>query len=233
MNGKISVHDLRGLFLYLTEARAQYALAGGLAVGLWAEHLLDGPMKDRLGLPVYSEDVDFRGHRFLADGIKAWMDAHGIQMGQISVAVRKGAEGMGKIFNMPFRPLDGSSDIQAAATVEILERLPLLDSGIEEPPNGCTVLLAGVHVLDPFSLLVCKLHAYHTRPVSERGQDLDHLRILAALLPSAVELCRSKGIGLAAEASRLAAILDSKKFPMPLGPADSSAIEDAIARSVR
>lgn len=73
MKRDISVHDLRLLLEYLTASNAQYALAGGLAVGLWAEHLLTDKQKDELNLPIYSEDVDFRGYRFLADGIKSWM----------------------------------------------------------------------------------------------------------------------------------------------------------------
>ena len=71
MRTEISVSDLQNLLEYLTEANAQYALAGGLAVGLWAEHVLSDDRKAAFALPVFSEDVDFRGYRFLADGIKA------------------------------------------------------------------------------------------------------------------------------------------------------------------
>jgi len=213
MRREVAVQDLRALLEYLTASNAQYALAGGLAVGLWAEHLLTDDQKEKLKIPVYSEDVDFRGYRFLADGIKAWMSVNGIEMGQISVAVRKGAESMGRIFNMPFRPQGDSPAISAAATVEILERLPLLDSGIEIPPKGSVLLLAGVQVLDPFSLTVCKLHAFHTRPKSEQGSDLEHLKILATLLPAAEKLARSRGVRLKHDAERLHAILANGEFP--------------------
>jgi len=166
---------------------------------------------------------------FLADGIKAWMRVHSLEMGQISVAVRKGAESMGRIYNMPFRPMNSFSAIDAAATVEILERLPLLDSGIDDPPNGSTVLLAGVHVLDPFSLMVCKLHAFNTRPASERGHDLEHLKILAALMPDAEKLCRSHGISLVNDVARLEAVLSSGSFPLPLDSPSASRLVEAIA----
>jgi hypothetical protein len=226
---EISVSDIRSLLEYLTESHAPYALAGGMAVGLWAEQTLDPAQKESLGLPVLSADIDFRGPRFLADGIKSWMDAHGLSMSQISVATRKGHESMGRIFNMPFRPLHPDAGIHAVAGVEILERLPLLDTGIDFPPNGSTVLLAGVHVLDPFSLLVCKLHAFHTRPDSERSNDLTHLRILATLLPRAAGMCRRAGIDLSADARRLAEIMAVGDYPFPAASAELNSIHEAIA----
>ncbi len=232
MRSEIAVQDVRAMLEYLTASNAQYALAGGLAVGLWAENLLSDRQKEILQLPVYSEDVDFRGYRFLADGIKAWMNTQGIEMGQISVAVRKGAESMGKIYNMPFRPLDSSSTIPAAATVEILERLPLLDSGIDIAPNGSVLLLAGVHVLDPFSLMVCKLHAFHTRPESERGHDMVHLKILSTLLPDAERLCRSRGVSLKTDALRLQSVLGSGNYPFPFGGEEEKKTNQAINAAI-
>ena len=232
MRSEVAVQDVRALLEYLTASNAQYALAGGLAVGLWAEHILSDHQKEILRLPVYSEDVDFRGYRFLADGIKAWMNSQGIEMGQISVAVRKGAEAMGKIYNMPFRPLDSSSTIPAAATVEILERLPLLDSGIDTPPKGSVLLLAGVHVLDPFSLMVCKLHAFHTRPERERGHDMEHLKILSTLLPDAEKLCRSRGVSLKTDALRLQSVLGSGSYPFPFRGEEEEGINQAINSAI-
>jgi hypothetical protein len=232
MRSEVAVQDVRALLEYLTASNAQYALAGGLAVGLWAEHILSDHQKEILRLPVYSEDVDFRGYRFLADGIKAWMNSQGIEMGQISVAVRKGAESMGKIYNMPFRPLDSSSTIPAAATVEILERLPLLDSGIDTPPKGSVLLLAGVHVLDPFSLMVCKLHAFHTRPERERGHDMEHLKILSTLLPDAEKLCRIRGVDLKTDAQRLQAVLGLGDFPLPFAGVEEDRIKQAIGAAM-
>lgn len=161
------------------------------------------------------------------------MDDHGIQMGQLSVAVRKGAESMGRIFNMPFRPLDDASIIPTASTVEILERLPLLDSSIHEPPNGTVVMLGGVHILDPFSLIICKLHAFHTRPAIERGHDLDHLKILSTLLIDAEKLCRSKGVSLREDAERLHAILAAGEFPLPLASHESKWVNQAIDAAIQ
>ena len=232
MKNEITVSQIRSLLEYLTESRAPYALAGGMAVGLWAEHALDPQKKQSLGLPILSVDIDFRGPRFLADGIKSWMDAQGLSMSQISVATRKGHESMGRIFNMPFRPLHPGAPIQAIAGVEILERLPLLDTGIDFPPNGSTVLLAGVQVLDPFSLVVCKLHAFHTRPVTERSNDLAHLRILTTLLPAATRMCIRAGIHLAADARRLAEILATGDYPFPNENIHPGPIQEAIAIAI-
>jgi hypothetical protein len=233
MRTEIEVQDLLELFEYLTSANAQYTLAGGLAVGLWADKLFVEKERDRFGLPIYSEDVDFRGYRFLADGIKAWMNSQGLEITQISVAIRKGAESMGRIFNMPFRPLNSFSSIRVAATVEILERLPLLDSGIDDPPNGTVVVLKGVHVLDPFSLMICKLHAFHTRPQAEQGHDLDHLKILAALLPGAEALCRTLGVDLSKDATRLQSVLNEGRFALPQDFAEEELVREAIASAMK
>lgn len=136
---------------------------------------------------------------------------------------------MGRIFNMPFRPLNSATGIRVAATVEILERLPLLDSGIDDPPNGTVVTLKGVHVLDPFSLMICKLHAFHTSPHAEQGRDLGRLKILATLLPKAEMLCRSLGVDLSKDASRLQAVLDGGRFPLPPVFAEVALVRSANA----
>ena len=134
---------------------------------------------------------------------------------------------------MPFQPLEGSSIIPTASTVEILERLPLLDSSIHEPPNGTVLLLGGVHILDPFSLTVCKLHAFHTRPPRERGNDLEHLRILSAVLIGAEKLCRSKGVSLRVDAERLGAILAAGEFLLPLTTPERDWVNQAIDAAVQ
>lgn len=216
--------DVRNLLDYLSSTNAQYTLAGGLAVSFWAEQLASAEEQTAFGVPLHSEDIDFRGYRFLADGIKAWMTAQGVEMGQINVAMRKGAEFMGKIYNLPFRPVDSHSGIQAAANVEILERLPLLDRSLAERPNGTVLTLAGIRVLDPFSLMICKLHAFHTRPPEEKGRDLHHLKILAAILPKTVQLCRERGIDLRADAARLLQVLESGEFPLPVDEASQAQV---------
>lgn len=233
MRTEIQVQDLFELFEYLTGSNAQYVLAGGLAVGLWADKLFVEEERERFALPLFSEDVDLRGYRFLADGIKAWMTSQGLEMTQISVAIRKGAESMGRIFKMPFRPLNSSTGIRVAATVEILERLPLLDSGINDPPNGTVVTLKGVHVLDPFSLMICKLHAFHTRPHAEQGHDLGHLKILATLLPKAEILCRTLSVDLSKDAARLQLVLDEGRFPLPPDFDEAALVRSAIASALK
>lgn len=107
MRTEIQVRDLFEFFDYPTAANAQYALAGGLAVGLRVGELFVQGERERFGLPLYSDDVDFRGYRFLADGIKVWMTSQGLEVTRISVAIRKGAESMGWIFNMFSTPSRG------------------------------------------------------------------------------------------------------------------------------
>ena len=140
MRREVAVQDLRALLEYLTASNAQYALAGGLAVGLWAEHLLADDQKERLKIPVYSEDVDFRGYRFLADGIS---------------------------------------------------------------------------------------------PKNEQGSDLEHLKILATLLPAAEKLARSRGVRLKHDAERLHAILANGEFPLPFSGPEEEWITQAIEAAMQ
>jgi len=140
MRREVAVHDLRALLEYLTASNAQYALAGGLAVGLWAEHLLTDDQKERLKIPVYSEDVDFRGYRFLADGIS---------------------------------------------------------------------------------------------PKNEQGSDLEHLKILSALLPAAEKLSRSRGVSLKADAERLCAVLATGDFPLPFAGCEEKWINQSIEAAMQ
>lgn len=62
MKSELVVEDLKGLFDYLTKSGARYALAGGLAVDLWARSILPDEHKEYPSVPLLSEDVDFRGH---------------------------------------------------------------------------------------------------------------------------------------------------------------------------
>lgn len=160
------------------------------------------------------------------------MVSNGGEVPQLGVAIRKGAEEMGRI-NMPFRPLNTSSGNQASATVEVFERLPLLDAGMDSPPNGTVVVLSGTLVLDPFPLTVCKLHACHTRPDFERGRDFEHLRILATLLPEAEKLSRSKGVSLSKDASRLQSVLHEGRFALPPDFAEEELFREAITRALK
>lgn len=63
--------------------------------------------------------------------------------------------------------------------------------------------------------MICKPHAFHTRPHAEQGHDLSHWKILATLLPDAQTLCRSLGLDLSKDAFRLRSVLDDGRFPLP------------------
>jgi len=189
----------------------------GLAVSLWAEAILSDAEKEKLGVPLYSKDLDFRGVRFLAEGIKSWLTENGIASSNLTVATRENFEHMGKIYNFPFRPKGSSCAIRAAATIAILERLPLLDSGVEAPKRGTTLEVNKIRVLDPFSLVTCKLHAFHTRPEEEKGRDIHHLDILSTLLPKFAIKANESRIELKQEALNLREVLTNPDFPWPLG----------------
>lgn len=114
------------------------------------------------------------------------MQMDGAKLGGIVTATRKNAPHMGRVF--------ASSIIwrESKTSVEVLERLPGLDTGIEDAPVGTPLSpLNELVVLDPCSLFICKLHAANTRPSRQEGNDVKHLAILACVIPRFLEKLRS------------------------------------------
>jgi hypothetical protein len=201
--------------LRLAEAEAPFALAGGLAVSAWAERLLTPAEKEGLGVPLQSKDLDVRGTRTTAELLLAAFKESGATPQGFVVARRKESPNMGRVF--AFSVCLGNRN----TTVEVLERLPLLDQSLDSPPQGSALRLGRISVLDPCSLFICKLHAWNTRPVAHREHDLDHLRVLWHVIPrflaTANEL-KAKSTGASAyspriDAERLRNVLRQAKSP--------------------
>lgn len=114
------------------------------------------------------------------------MQLDGAILGGVVVATRKNAPHMGRVFaaSITWRNFKTS--------VEVLERLPGLDSGINDAPVGTPLSpFDDLVLLDPCSLFICKLHAANTRPEGEAGNDIKHLAILARLIPRFLEKIRA------------------------------------------
>lgn len=100
--------------------------------------------------------------------------------------VRKNAPHMGRVFAASVIWRD------CKTSVEVLERLPGLDSGIDSPPVGTPISpFEDLILLDPCSLFICKLHAANTRPEGQAGNDVKHLAILARVIPRFLAKLRS------------------------------------------
>lgn len=170
--------DFRPFLQALTEQEDQSVLIGGMAVSAWADVHLELSEADFFDLPIYSKDVDFRGQKVTSALLSQTLVMDGAQIqGRVS-ATRKNAPHMGRVFAVSLIWKGRRTSI------EVLERLPGLDSGIEDDPQGTPMITqGGLSVLDPCSLFICKLHAANTRPAGQAGNDVTHLAILARVIP--------------------------------------------------
>jgi hypothetical protein len=178
--------DYRPFLRTLVESEDESVLVGGLAVSAWAELFLNFSERHRFDLPIFSKDIDLRGKKMTCMALTKIMQLDGAELGGIVAATRKSAPHMGRVFaaSITWRNFRTS--------VEVLERLPGLDSGIDDPPVGTPLSpLEGILLLDPCSLAICKLHAANTRPEGGAGNDVKHLSILACVIPRFLEKLRS------------------------------------------
>jgi hypothetical protein len=170
--------DFRPFLKFLVESEDQSTLVGGLAVSGWAEIFLEGAERHQFDLPIFSKDIDLRGLKMTCTALTKSMQLEGAIVGGVVAAVRKSAPEMGRVFaaSLTWRSFKTS--------VEVLERLPGLDTGIDDPPAGTTLTpIENLVLLDPCSLFICKLHAANSRPAGQAGNDVKHLAILARVIP--------------------------------------------------
>ncbi|HBJ87378.1 MAG TPA: hypothetical protein DDZ88_26675 [Verrucomicrobiales bacterium] len=169
----------------LGEDELPCALIGGIAVSAWAELFLDEVEKGEFDLPIFSKDIHLRGDKPSCMALAGHLQADGAEMLGIATATRKNAPHMGRVFAVQLFWRGQRT------SVEVLERLPGLDTGIDDPPCGTALATSrGVSLLDPCSLFICKLHAANTRPGDAANNDMKHLRILARVIPRFLEKVR-------------------------------------------
>lgn len=209
--------EFQPLIERLDAAGIDYALIGGLAVAHYGEAYLTAEQKAAHDFPIYSKDIDFRGGRDLFEAIQREAPAAGLEL----------AAGMGAI-----RPKPGMNRspgyflavlINGESTaIEIMERLPLHNLDLTElVVTGSVLQLRGVAVLDPFTLLLAKLAAFHERPQGEANNDAAHIAILTDVIPPFFEdtLKRFQAgttqYDPAEDAWRLLKVLERGRHPLP------------------
>lgn len=174
----VYLSDLIPALAELNEVEAEYAVVGGLAIGKWAESLLTPSQKERFALPILSKDLDIRGTRY--EGRHLFMTFRETDFRPHSwvSARRKNAPEMGQVFAFE---VEGKSK---SFSVETIEWLPLLDGAEGSERQGSHLLVGGVYLLDPCSLMVCKIHAFNTRPEAKKSNDAAHIAILSDVIPA-------------------------------------------------
>ncbi len=208
-------------------------LVGGLSVSAWAELFLEGSERFHCDLPIFSKDIDLCGQKITCLALTKLMQLDGAKLGGVVAATRKNAPHMGRVFaaSIFWRSYRTS--------VEVLERLPGLDSGINDAPVGTPLSpSADLTLLDPCSLFICKLHAANTRPGGEAGNDVKHLAILACFIPRFLAKLRSTPVAEydgKEDASRLLRQIETCQtgqhpFRVPLSAGETDILCEALRR---
>jgi hypothetical protein len=180
-----SLQDFEPVIQTLLEDEATGVVIGGMAVSAWAEIFILPEEKTGFDLPIFSKDLDLRGTKSVSSLLMHAMKTFGADPTNIVAATRKAAPHMGRIFAVGYHWKG------ARTTIEVLERLPGLDSSLEDAPVGSSLAISrGISLLDPCSLFICKLHAANTRPGEGANNDAKHLAILARVIPRFLEKVR-------------------------------------------
>ena len=161
---RFSLRQFSEVFQVRNPDGVPYVLIGGQAVNYWAERYLAAEPDLRKLLPFTSEDIDFCGNRGDVRHIAGQLKLvptfpHKVAMtalaGAIHVRIGDGDTSIEVVRNLP------------GVTAAIVETL-----AVEMEWNGMTI-----RVLDPISLLICKVELALTVSQQKR-QDVEHLRIL-------------------------------------------------------
>jgi hypothetical protein len=158
-----------------------YLLIGGQAVNYWAEHYLPSePQLEKLQ-PFTSEDIDFKGSHADVERIARQLALPPSYPPKVAMTALSGA--------IPFQIGDLKS------TIEVVRRIPGISSSMATPAIEAEWEGNTIRVLDPVSLLACKLELAAT-VLQEKRRDVAHLKILLPCVRSFLgELLQQVEIG--------------------------------------
>lgn len=197
-------------------AVGEFVLIGGLAVGAWAQYF-----NVPTGGPVFSKDIDLRGTRLVAQAMAQGMKLRGAKIKGLVAARRKEPAGLGMNFVVPLDLADGRSTV-----IEVLEALPWVDDGSDRP-YGFGVEVEGIPLLDPLSLFIGKLHAWHHRNDPEKtSNDRLHLELLGEIIPQFLTEAERRGVDTRERREVLLGFLDL--HTTPLSPAALAGLREAL-----
>lgn len=186
------------------DAGGEYVLVGGLAVGAWAQAFDVGD-----GIPISSKDIDLRGTRLAAKAVVQALKSEGAVIKGFVSVTRKEPPGLGKNYVASVELPDGRS-----TSVEILEALPWVDEGPNRP-YGFGIEVEGIPLLDPLSLFIGKLHAWHHRDDPEKtSNDRLHLELLGEIIPKFLTEAERRGVDTGERREALLEILARHATPL-------------------
>lgn len=164
---RFSLQQFSPVFEVRNPAGLPYILIGGQAVNYWAERFLaQEPDLEKL-VPFTSEDIDFKGGR---DDVKRIAEQLQLTPGYPAKVAMTALAGI-----IPFRIGNLRSSI------EVVRTIPGVSGSAKTVAIQAEWAGKTIRVLDPVSLLACKL-VLATSVSQEMRRDVDHLRILIPCL---------------------------------------------------
>ncbi|MEI6076822.1 MAG: hypothetical protein WCS94_14665 [Verrucomicrobiota bacterium] len=141
-----------------------YILIGGQAVNYWAGRYLATESDLQKHIPFTSEDIDFSGNREDVRHIAGQLKLVPAFPHKIAMTALAGA--------IPLRIGDWDTNIEVVRSIPGVTATNVETLAVEMKWNGKTI-----RVLDPISLLICKVELALTVSQQKR-QDVEHLKIL-------------------------------------------------------
>lgn len=180
---QVTLADFRSSLERLKETDSDYTVIGGLAVGQWAEALLSPDERRSFSLPIRSKDIDIRASKDVTMMLLRNLKEEGATLSTIIKRIPKDPTMSFPSVSVPIRLIRESGEL--STTVEGLTGLPLLDrqTSLGIKWYGSRIPYGELYLLDPCSLLVCKLNALQTRPPGESENDKVHAEILSLIIP--------------------------------------------------
>lgn len=158
-----SLHQFDAVLKIRNEKGQPYLLIGGQAVNYWAErYIAVEPYLKKLQ-PFTSEDIDFKGGLDDVQRIARQLELTPAYPPKVQITALAGM--------IPFQ-IDGIK-----SNIEVVRRIPGVSGSIEALAIRAEWNGRIIRVLDPLSLLACKLELVASLP-QQRRQDVLHLKIL-------------------------------------------------------
>jgi len=158
-----SLQQFSAVFKIRDEAGQPYVLVGGQAVNYWAEHYLSQEPELKSLRPFTSEDIDFKGNHDDVQRIARQLESQANYPPKVALTALAGF--------VPFQIGNLKS------TVEVVRRIPGVSGSANTPAIQVEWEGKTLRVLDPISLLACKLELAATVSQVHR-RDVPHLKML-------------------------------------------------------
>lgn len=164
MGNRFTLEEFSEVFRVRNVVGLPYVLIGGQAVNYWAERYLAAEPELRKLVPFTSGDIDFLGNRGDVRHIAQQLELTPVFPHKVAMTALAGA--------IPFRIG------RLPSNIEVVRLLP----GVSTPTVETLAVraeLSGqqIRVLDPVSLLLCKVNLALTVSQTDR-QDVEHVKIL-------------------------------------------------------